>query len=71
LKTRIPSKLTAAKPAVSLAVTKLLASISPTLPPPPPGVRYSVESIDILLAGRPVNERMKIKYELKMHGLLK
>jgi hypothetical protein len=69
MKAQIPGKITAAKPLYAIA--KLLASISPTLPPPPPGVRYSVESIDILLAGKPVNERMKIKYSLKMHGLLK
>jgi hypothetical protein len=60
----------AAKPAVGYAIAKLLASISPTLPPPPPGVRYSVESIDSLIKDKPASERMRIKYELKMHDLL-
>jgi hypothetical protein len=63
---------THAKPAVGYAITKLLASIDPNLPPPPPGAKYSVAGIDELLArgNLPAARRMAIKYELKMHGLL-
>jgi hypothetical protein len=50
--------------------TKLLASISPNLPPPPAGMKFSVESIDALLKGKPVSERMQIKSELRLAGLL-
>jgi hypothetical protein len=51
-------------------VARLLASIDRNLPLPPAGTKFSVESIDKLLAGKPVSERMRIKYELKMNGLI-
>jgi hypothetical protein len=65
----IADRTTSAKP-VGREITKLLASISPTLPPPPAGMRYSVESIDALLKGKPVSERLKIKSELRVRGLI-
>jgi hypothetical protein len=77
MKVRIPGTITAiadrttrAKPAVGYAIAKLLASIDKNLPPPPDGMKYSVESIDSLIKDKPASERMKIKYELKMHGLI-
>jgi hypothetical protein len=59
-----------AKP--SYAIAKLLASIDKNLPPPPAGTKYSVASIDELLARQNLStaRRMEIKYSLKMHGLL-
>jgi hypothetical protein len=73
--TKRPVKAAVAAPApkpVPAAIQRLLASIDRNLPPPPAGTKYSVSSIDELLARQNMStaRRMEIKYSLKMHGLI-
>jgi hypothetical protein len=72
-KMKQPVKAAAAAPApkpVPAAVARLLASIDRNLPLPPAGTKFSVESIDKLLAGKPVSERLRIKDALHRVGLI-
>jgi hypothetical protein len=71
--TKPPVRAAAAAPAptpVPAAIQRLLASIDRNLPLPPNGSKYSVESIDELLKGKPVSERLRIKDALHRVGLI-
>jgi hypothetical protein len=57
---------------VSLATQRLLASISPNLPLPAPGQKYSVSSIDALLADKGMTPAQRLHLKARLHdaGLL-
>jgi hypothetical protein len=69
--TAIADRTSSAKP-VSREIAKLLASVDKNLPLPPAGTKFSVASIDELLKGKglSVGERMRLKSELRVAGLL-